>query len=93
MYVVRACMCVCVLYMFVLYMHACVCVCVLYICVQYVCVLVHKRMFYIRTNLRMLQHSNVECNIRMVILCNKMMYYGDFVVLVCYITNKFMFVT
>ena len=33
--------------------------------------IVHKRMFYIRTNLRMLQHSNVECNIRMVILCNK----------------------
>ena len=27
---------------------------------------VHKRMLYIRTNLRMFQHSNnVECNIRM----------------------------
>ena len=38
-------------------------------------------MFYIRTNLRMLQHSNVECNIRMFILCKKMMYFGDFVVL------------
>ena len=43
--------------------------------------LVHKRMFYNRTNLRMLQHSNVECNIRMFILPNKMMYFGDFVVL------------
>ena len=43
--------------------------------------LVHKRMFYIRTNLRMLQHSNVECNIRMFVLRNKMMYFGDFVVL------------
>ena len=29
----------------------------------------------------MLQHSNVECNIRMFILCNKIMYFGDFVVL------------
>ena len=47
-----------------------------------VLILVHKRMFYIRMNLRMLQHSNVECNIRMLILCNKMMYFGDFVVLV-----------
>ena len=28
---------------------------------------VHKRMFYIRMNLRMLQHSNVKCNIRMLI--------------------------
>ena len=27
--------------------------------------LVHKRMFYIRMNLRMLQHSNAKCNIRM----------------------------
>ena len=43
--------------------------------------LVHKRMFYIRVNLRMLQHSNVECNIRMFVLCNKMMYFGGFVVL------------
>ena len=37
--------------------------------------LVHKRMFYIRMNLRMLEHSNVDCNIRMLILCNKMMYF------------------
>jgi len=44
--------------------------------------LVHKRMFYILMNLRMLQHSNVRWNIRMYILCNKMMYFGDFVVLV-----------
>ena len=50
-------------------------------------ILVHKRMFYIRTNLRMLQHSNVECNIRMLILCNKMMYFGDFVVLVACISS------
>ena len=39
--------------------------------------LVHKQMFYIRTNLQMLQHSNVKCNIRMFILRNKMMYFGD----------------
>ena len=51
--------------------------------------LVHKRMLYIRTNLQMLQHLNVEYNIRMFILRNKMMYFGDFVVLVCYISNKF----
>ena len=38
---------------------------------------VHKRMFYIRTNLRMLQHSNIECNIQMFILYNKMMHFGD----------------
>ena len=44
-------------------------------------VVVHKRMFYIRANLRMLQHSKVECNIRMFVLCNKMMYFGDFVFL------------
>ena len=42
-------------------------------------------MFYIRMNLRMLQHSNVECNIQMFILCNNMVYFGDFVVLVPYI--------
>ena len=30
----------------------------------------------------MLQNSNVICYIRMYILCNKMMYFGDFVVLV-----------
>ena len=53
----------------------CVCVCVC-VCVYehvntyihthtYMYTVVHKRMFYIRTNLRMLQHSNVECNIRM----------------------------
>ena len=40
----------------------------------------------------MLQHSNVECNIRMFILCNKMMYFGDFVVLVPYISNEFMII-
>ena len=39
--------------------------------------LVHKRMFYIRTNLRILQHSNIECNIQMFILYNKMMHFGD----------------
>ena len=55
--------------------------------------LVHKRMFYIRTNLRMLQHSNVECNIRMLILCNKMMYFDDFVVLVACISSEFIFIT
>ena len=55
--------------------------------------LVHKRMFYIRTNLRMLQHSNVECNIRMLILCNKMMYFGDFVVFVACISSLFIFIT
>ena len=54
---------------------------------------VHKRMFYIRTNLRMLQHSNVECNIRMLILSNKMMYFGDFVVLVACISSVFIFIT
>ena len=37
--------------------------------------------------------SNVECNIRMVILCNKMMYFGDFVVLVPYISSEFIFIT
>ena len=55
--------------------------------------LVHKQMFYIRTNLRMLQHSNVEYNIRMFILRNKMMYFGDFVVLVPYISIEFMIIT
>ena len=53
----------------------------LYFTLGKVSLIVHKRMFYIRTNLRMLQHSNVECNIRMFVLCNKMMYFGDFVVL------------
>ena len=56
-------------------------------------ILVHKRMFYIRTNLRMLQHSNVECNIRMLIPCNKMMYFDDFVVLVACISSEFIFIT
>ena len=60
---------------------------------KYSYVLVHKQMFYIRTNLRMLQHSNVEYNIQMFILCNKMMYFGDFVVLVPYISNEFMIIT
>ena len=59
----------------------------------YVCILVHKQMFYIRMNLRMLQHSNVECNIRMFILCNSMVYFGDFVVLVAYISSGFIFIT
>ena len=54
--------------------------------------IVHKRMFYIRMNLRMLQHSNVKCNIRMLILCNKMMYFGDFVVLVPYISIEFILI-
>ena len=54
--------------------------------------LVHKQMFYIRMNLRMLQHSNVECNIRMFILCNSMVYFGDFVVLVAYISSGFIFI-
>ena len=56
-------------------------------------ILVHKRMFYIRTNPRMLQHSNVKCNIQMLILCSKMMYFGDFVVLVPYISSGFIFIT
>ena len=55
--------------------------------------IVHKRMFYIRTNLRMLQHLNVECNIRMLTLCNKMMYFGDFVVLAACISSEFIFIT
>ena len=41
-------------------MHVCVCLCVcecVCVCV-FVCVLVHKQMFYIRMNLRMLQHSH-----------------------------------
>ena len=50
-------------------------------------------MFYIRTNLRMLQHSNVKCNIRMLILCSKMMYFGDFVVLVPYISSGFIYLS
>ena len=37
--------------------------------------------------------SNVRYNIRMFILCNKMMYFGDFVVLVPYISGKFMTIT
>ena len=53
---------------------------------------VHKRIFYIRTNLRMLQYSNATCNIRM-ILCNKMMYFGDFVVLIACISSVFIFIT
>ena len=71
--------------------HVCICECIVHVRAVYVCVclfvqvycirVVHKQMFYIRTNLRMLQHSNVECNIRMFVLCNKMMYFGDFVVL------------
>ena len=31
-------------------------------------ILVHKQMVYIQMNLRMLQHSNVKCNIQMFIL-------------------------
>ena len=53
---------------------------------------IQSHMFYIRTNLRMLQYSNVECNIQMFILCNKMMYFGDFVVLVCYISSVFTYI-
>ena len=84
-------LCICVIvrmfvcvYIFV-YLYMCVCMrmyeYVLALARVCVCILVHKRMFYIRTNLRMLQHSNVECNIQMFVLCNKMMYFGDFVVL------------
>ena len=58
-----------------------------------VCTYVHIHtyvsMFYIQTNLRMLQHY-VECNIQMFILCIRMMYFGDLVVLVPYISNEFM---
>ena len=53
---------------------------------------VHRRMFYIRTNLRMLQHLNVEYNIQMLMLCNKMMYFGGFVVLVACISSEFIFI-
>ena len=59
---------------------------------QWGLLLVHKRMFYIRMNLRMLEHLNVKCDIRMLILCNKMMYFGDFVVLVPYISIEFIFI-
>ena len=38
----------------------------------------------------MLEHSNVNCSIQMFILCNKMMYFGDFVILVPYISSEFM---
>ena len=48
--------------------------------------LVHKQMLSIRKNLRMLQHSN---NFEMFILCNKMMHFNDFAVLVPYISIKF----
>ena len=33
--------------------------------------------------------SNVECNIQMFILRNVMMYFGDFVVLVPYISSEY----
>ena len=49
--------------------------------------------FYIQTNLRILQHSNVKCSFRMFILCSKMIYFGDFGVLVPYISNEFMIIT
>ena len=62
-----------------------------FICI-YMHILVHKRMFYSRMNLQMLQHSNVSCNISMFTLCTKMMYYGDFVVLIPYISCKFIFI-
>ena len=51
-----------------------VCVQAVHECLFFMCMLVHKGMFYIRNNLRMLQYSNIECKIRMFILSNKMMY-------------------
>ena len=47
--------------------HACVCI----------CVLVHKQMYWIRTNLRRFQPSNVFCNIRMLIFHYIMEYFGN----------------
>ena len=56
--------------------------------------LVHKGMLYIQTSLQILQHLNFKnFTFECFILCNKMMYFGDFVVLVPYISSEFIFIT
>ena len=45
---------------------------------SYVCTLLHKQIYWIRTNLQSFQPSNVKCNIRMSILCKMIMYFGNF---------------
>ena len=38
-----------------------------------------------------MQHMDVKCNIQILILGNKIMYFGDFVVLVPYISIEYIF--
>ena len=52
--------------------------------------IVHKEIYWIRTNLRRFQPSNVKCNIRMSILCKMIMYLVISIVLVPYISSEFM---
>ena len=70
----------CVLIYVFVHLHV-LCACHVYLCL-YLHIVLHKRIFYIRTNLRMLQHLNVKCNISMFIVLSEMMYFDDCVVLV-----------
>ena len=56
----------------------------------FVCLLAFKRINECSTFYELL---NFECTIQMLMLCNKMMYFGDFVVLVPYISSEFIFIT